>query len=128
MSILEKVVIIYVEDEPEVRAQIALFLRRRVKVLFEASNGEEGLKLIQEHDPDVVITDLEMPVMNGIDMIKKIREYYNGQKPIIVITGYMDDEHHTDLADAYLYKPINMHKLAEVIEELLVKYGKDNRK
>lgn len=123
---LEKVVIIYVEDEPEVRAQIALFLRRRVKELFEASNGEEGLALIQEHDPDVVITDLEMPVMNGIDMIKKIREYYNGQKPIIVITGYMDDEHHTDLADAYLYKPINMHKLAEVIEELLVKYGKSN--
>jgi len=125
MSALEKVVVIYVEDEIEVREQIVTFLKRRVKEIYEANNGEEGLRLIEEHDPDVVITDLEMPVMNGLMMIQKIREIYDGQKPIIVITGYMDDEHYTDLADAYIYKPIDMQKLVEVVKDLLTKYGKE---
>ena len=123
MSALEKVIVIYVEDEPAIRSQISTYLKRRVKALYEANNGAEGLELIKEHNPDVVITDIEMPVMNGLDMIKKIREIYDGTKPIIVITGYADDEHYTDQADAYIYKPISLHKLVEVMEELLAKYG-----
>jgi len=121
MSLIEKTTVVYVEDEPEVREQIAIYLQRRVKSLREAENGAEGLELVKECDPEVIITDLEMPIMNGLEMIKKIRELYDDKKKVIVITGYMDDEHYTDLADAYLYKPINLSNLVATIEELLAK-------
>ena len=122
---IEKSAVVYVEDELEVRKQIAIYLQRRVKSLHEASNGEEGLELVKQYDPEVIVTDIEMPVMNGLDMIKKIRELYDDKKKVIVITGYMDDEHHTDLADAYLYKPINLSRLVATIEELLSKQNKE---
>ncbi len=123
MSLLKESTVVYVEDEQEIRTQITIFLKRRVKAIYEAANGEEGLEKIKEHNPDVVITDIEMPVMNGLEMIKKIRELYDGSKPIIVITGYLDDEHFSSEADIYVYKPIDMYRLVEVIEEVLEKYN-----
>ena len=124
-NMLSSIVVVYAEDEYDIRNQVATFLRRRVKEVFEAENGKEGLELIKKHDPDIVITDLEMPVMNGLDFIKKIREFYNGGKPIIVLTGYSDDDHHTDLADYYIYKPIDLFNLLEVIKNLLLKNKSD---
>lgn len=119
MDSLKETVVVYAEDEVEVRAQVARFLRRRVKELHEAENGAEGLELIKDYNPDIIITDIEMPVMNGLEMIEKIREIYDGKKRIIVITGYMDDEHYTDMADVYLYKPLNLQHLIDAIEGLL---------
>jgi len=122
MDMLGKAVLIYVEDDIAIRSEVASYLSRRVKQIYQADNGAQGLALIEKYDPDVVITDLEMPVMNGLDMIKKIREIYNGNKPIIVITGYGDEEHYTELADAYIYKPINLKKLVETMERLIEEY------
>lgn len=121
MSKLKDIVIVYVEDEDAIRSKIASFLKRRVKGVYEASNGKDGVELIKEYNPHVVITDIEMPIMNGLEMIKVIRELYDGKKPIIVITGYKDEQHYTDEADAYLYKPINLHKLIDTIEMLIKK-------
>lgn len=121
-SPLKEIVVVYAEDELGVREQVSKFLGRRVKAIYEALNGKEGLELIKEHDPDLVITDLEMPVMNGIAMIEKIRELHDHKKPILVLTGYDDNEHYTDLADAYIYKPIDLRKLEEVIITLIQQY------
>jgi len=76
MNELQNISVVYAEDEDSVRAQVATFLSRRVKEIYSAQNGEEGLRLTKEHNPDIVITDLEMPVMNGLEMIKKIREEF----------------------------------------------------
>jgi len=119
MNELQNIVVVYAEDEDSVRAQVATFLGRRVKEIYSAQNGEEGFRLTKEHNPDMVITDLEMPVMNGLEMIKKIREEFGEGKPIIVLTGYDDDEHYTELADVYIYKPINLYKLETKMIELI---------
>jgi YesN/AraC family two-component response regulator len=119
MKELDSAVIVYAEDDVNVRSAIARYLLRRVKAVEEANNGEEGLTLIREYNPDVVITDLEMPVMGGLEMIKRIREEYGENKPIIIITGYNDREHYTEDADAILYKPIDLGLLMDTIKELL---------
>jgi len=121
-ELLKNLTAIFVEDEELVRINISQVLRRRIGSVFTAVNGEDGLNKIIEHNPDIVITDLEMPVMNGIVMIKKIREIYDHNRPIIVITAYKDEEHYTDLADAYLYKPVIIDELEALIIELVSKY------
>ena len=59
-------------------------------------------------------------------MIKIIREKYNRHYPIIVVTAYEDEEHKTNLADGYLYKPVDIDKLFEMIIKLVTEYK--NRK
>lgn len=121
MSSLESAVIVYAEDNVETREGIARFIRRRVKEVHEANNGQEGLELTRQYHPDAVLTDLEMPVMNGMEMIKKIREEFGPDTPIIVTTGYSDEEHYTDEANAFLYKPIQLDEILETMEKLLSK-------
>lgn len=124
-ELLKDLTAIFVEDEETVRNNIAHALRRRIGTVMTAVNGEDGLTQIQKHNPDIVITDLEMPVMNGIVMIQKIREIYDHNRPIIVITAYKDEEHFTDLADAYLYKPVIIEELEALIISLVKKYKQE---
>ena len=115
---------VYVEDEEAVRQQLTGILKLHLKEVYPAGNGKEGLEFIARHDPDVIITDLEMPVMDGLKLISEVRAKYNHHHPIIVLTGYDDDEHKHDGADCYLYKPLMTRELFEKIYELAIKYGK----
>lgn len=120
-NLLKEVTVLYVEDEEHVRHNIGLALKRRVKDIVMAENGQVGLEKFKEHHPDIIITDLEMPVMNGLEMIGKIREACKRDCPIIVITAYRDEEHYTKQADAYLYKPVIIEELETMIVRLLKK-------
>jgi len=122
-ALLKKLTVLYVEDEEPVRHNISLALKRRVGQVFTAENGKEGLEKTQEYNPDVIITDLEMPVMDGITMIREIRRIYEKDCPIIVVTAYKDEEHYTDLADGYIYKPV----IFEQLEEMIVNQVKKHR-
>ena len=123
-AVLKQLTVLYVEDEEAVRHNISMALKRRVGMVITAENGKEGLEKTQEYNPDVIVTDLEMPVMNGIVMIQKIREIYGPNRPIIVITAYRDEEHYTNLADGYLYKPVLFDKLEVMIADLVKKNKK----
>lgn len=116
---LKDITVLYVEDEENVRVSISRALQRRVGSVITASNGKEGLEIFEKRHPTIVVTDLEMPVMNGIAMIEKIREISGVKYPIIVITAYRDDEHYTSLADAYIYKPINFDELEQTVARLV---------
>lgn len=118
MPDLKDLTVVYVEDEELVREKIEKSLRRRVSQIHVAGNGKEGLELVQRSNPDLIITDLEMPVMTGLEMIKRIRQQAGAQKPIIVVTAYKDEEHFTELADAYVYKPVILVELIEVMTRL----------
>ena len=115
---------VYVEDEEAVLRQLTGILEHHLKEVYPARNGKEGLELIAEHDPDVIITDLEMPGMNGLEMISEVRRHYDHHHPIIVLTGYDDDDHKHPGADTYLYKPLKTRELFEKIYEQAVRYGK----
>ena len=112
--------IVYVEDNEEIRHLTAEYLENHVASLYTAGNGEEGLALLQEVEPDVVITDMEMPVMNGLDMIKKIREE-RPDIPIFVTTTYEDTLYLTEAIKYgithYIYKQSDPARLLDSIRD-----------
>jgi CheY-like chemotaxis protein len=78
---------LYVEDENFTREMCSEFLSRLVGFLICAKNGREGLDAYQERRPDIVVTDIQMPIMDGLEMVQEIRtrETGRGDKPVPVI-------------------------------------------
>lgn len=112
--LLKNLTVLFVEDEKLPRESIGRFLTTKVAAVHLATNGLEGLELFKLHHPDVVITDLEMPAMGGIEMIRRIRGMGDAL-PIIITTGYDDDQHRCDLADRILIKPIIFSTLLDAL-------------
>ncbi len=73
-NILKNLKVLFVEDEDLIREKTISSLKYIVNEVVEASNGEEALKKLESFTPDLIITDLEMPYMNGIEFIKNIRK------------------------------------------------------
>lgn len=115
---LERTKVLYVEDEQIIRESISRCLRRRIKELFLAQNGKEGLALFKEHNPDIVVTDIRMPMMNGLEMAMEIKNI-NCDTPIIITTAYNDEEYFLKAIDIgidkYIKKPINNTDLLNVL-------------
>ncbi|MBF0466856.1 MAG: response regulator [Nitrospirae bacterium] len=111
---LKALTVLYVEDEDITRESLGKFIRRRVKTLYVAENGKAGLEIFLKENPDVVITDIEMPLMNGHEMIEKIREH-SSNVPIIVTTAYNDEQHTSDAVNAVFIKPIIQDDLMRAI-------------
>ncbi|MBF0370594.1 MAG: response regulator [Magnetococcales bacterium] len=109
-ELLRSLSLLYVEDDPEIREQLAQFLSLRVGEVYLAENGSQGLEVYREKKPDVIITDLLMTGMNGLDMAQAIQEI-DPEVPIIVTTAYSDEEAFMrafDMGiDRYVMKPID---------------------
>lgn len=73
MDKLKKLKILYVEDDELIRENTQEILERKCDNVVSAENGLEGLKLYEEIEPDIIITDIQMPKMDGLSMIKKIK-------------------------------------------------------
>ncbi|WP_321468717.1 diguanylate cyclase [Halarcobacter sp.] len=119
-KILESATVLYVEDEDLIREEMYYFLNRYVKNLFIAKNGKEGLKLFHEKNPDIIITDIQMPVMNGLDMLKEIN---NRNIPVIITTAYSDIDFFLDAIelkiDKFIIKPIDLSEIITNIQDLV---------
>ncbi len=89
----EKIRILIADDHPIVRQglEITINAQNDMMLVAQASNGEEAVRLLKEHDPDVIIMDLKMPVKDGLSAIKEITELRPGV-PIMVLTSYSDDD------------------------------------
>ena len=113
--------ILYVEDEDGIRKQLTRFLEYFSSSLYLASNGKEGLELYKEYNPDIVITDIKMPIMNGIDMVKNIKNI-NPKQHIIFTTAHSESVFFIDAidmhVDGYILKPINLDKLEKKLEDI----------
>ena len=82
--------VLLVEDESLIRKGIRMTVNwgaLNCMVVGEAENGEEGLKAVSDLHPDLIITDLRMPKMDGLEMLKKLREEGN-EAAVIVLTAY----------------------------------------
>lgn len=104
---------LYVEDDAPTRAQLSRFLRRRVGHLVEASNGAEGLARFRAERPALVITDIEMPEVDGLAMAEEIRRL-DADIPIVVITAF-EEVHYLRRAievgvNQYVSKPVDVGK------------------
>lgn len=89
-----------------------------ISVVAEGKNGKQGLELIKEYKPDIVISDIKMPVMDGLDLVKAIKEQ-NIDTCIIMLSGYKDFEYAKEALEngayQYLLKPIDNQKLVESV-------------
>lgn len=117
---LQKTLLI-IDDESGIRELLSIFLRRYHFHVLEAENGQAGLELIQNNSIDLIILDLMLPDIYGIDLCKKIRQ--NSQVPILILTA-AQGELNTVLgfeagADDYLEKPFSTQILLSRIQAIL---------
>jgi YesN/AraC family two-component response regulator len=121
-ELFKNVTLLYVEDDPMTLEEVSFFLERYVKKLIIAKNGEEGLDLFIKHNPDMVITDIQMPIKNGLKMAEEIFKI-NSSVPIAVTSAYSDGSYLMNAIelgiDKYIIKPINMMEILAVIQKSL---------
>jgi CheY-like chemotaxis protein len=118
--------ILVVEDESSILAALTLLLDVEGYRVAEATNGQQGLERLAGFAPDLIITDYMMPFMDGVEMIRRIRQDPQfADVPVILISAALPhDVDLSGLADASLSKPTGIDRLLEVIERLL---GRDRR-
>ncbi len=117
--------VLYVEDDPATRDELAQILELWIDHVHTAENGQVGLERFRAVRPDIVVTDIQMPVLNGLAMSTRIRASHPDQ-PIIVLSAYNDVEFlfsAIDIGiDQYVTKPVNVErllaKLADMAEDI----------
>ncbi len=113
--------ILLVEDEPKVQFELKRFLQRYCSEVITANNGEEGLKLFKIHAPDIVVSDIKMPKMNGIDMAKNIKKLSPTQM-IVFTTAHNDNSYFLEAiemqVDGYILKPVDLVLLKKKMSDL----------
>lgn len=112
-----------VDDQTIVRSGLVQLIQISAehKVVFEASNGQDALEQLAKHTIDLLITDIQMPIMNGIELIKSIRQA-DSKPPILVLTTFDDSELLMQAikegANGFLLKDVDLSKLNHAISAL----------
>ena len=114
--------ILYVEDERLIRENTSLLLQTIFPDIETASNGLEGLNLYQNKPFDIVITDILMPELNGVTMVKKIKQI-NKYQSIIITSACEESNYLLELINLgvaqFLLKPIQTEQLLNIIYEVV---------
>ena len=116
--------ILLVEDFDDTRLMTKLWLTRKGYRVIEAENGIEAVDLAQREHPDLIIMDMMMPGLSGLDATRQIREYQSLQQtPIVAVSAYGADEYRARALDAgcdeYVATPFEPEALSQLIERLL---------
>lgn len=118
-NMLKNFTILYVEDDEMVRASAVEYLSRVAKEVLQAKDGKEAIKLWREYKPDIIISDISMPRLNGIDMASYIRAHDKNIQ-IVIATAHSDTEYLLKAVELqlvkYIIKPITKEKLIEALE------------
>lgn len=116
--------ILLVDDEEEVRKGIIRKMeweKLGFEVVGDAENGEEALEKVEQLQPNVVITDIRMPYMDGLALTKRIREKYPSIR-ILIFSGYDDFEYAQQAiklhVTEYILKPVNVEELSEILTKV----------
>jgi two-component system, OmpR family, response regulator VanR len=114
MEIFKKYTILYIEDDEGVRTINSRFLNRMFNELYEAKDGEEGYALYKKYHPDIILTDIKMPKLDGISLTKKIRQKDETTK-IIISTAFSEKDYLMDAIELklekYIIKPLTSRNL-----------------
>ena len=119
---VDMISLLYVEDEPVARNLIQKVISRKFPTMkiHSAEDGKAGLELFKKISPDIVLTDINMPMLNGIQMISEIRKL-NPKTEIIIITCHEKECYESDCVkigiSQYLNKPIQCEVLFNAIED-----------
>jgi len=114
------ITILYVEDEDEIREELLEILSLDFDNILTATNGEEGLELFKQHQADLVISDIQMPKMDGLTMCKNIQRI-NQDIPIILVTAFNEQNYIDEATDLrmphFISKPISIDELYNAIKD-----------
>lgn len=113
----EKPVILYAEDEDLIRMLVTKFLSKHFEVIT-ACDGSEALNLFKSAGADALITDLTMPNMNGLELIKAVKEMNSGL-PVFVTTAHAEEYENIEGVSRIYAKPIDCKSMIETIKEQL---------
>ena len=106
--------VLIVDDEPNARSGLEKLLRQEDYAVDAAADGVSALQIATEHPPDVVVTDLKMPKMDGMELLQKLRAMYQ-DVPVIVVTAFGEVATAVQAmrvgADDFLTKPVDFDAL-----------------
>lgn len=115
------ITVLFVEDEELLRAIYERILDKFVKRLYVAENGKEGLESYRIYKPDLIITDIMMPVMDGLEMVEHIRQKDTDVR-LVILSAYGEAEYFMDAikigVNSFLLKPVETKKLTSLVVEL----------
>src|SRR5690625_3167562 len=118
--------ILVVDDDRNIRNLVSIYLREQGFTVFQATNGEEALHVLEKEPCDIAIVDIMMPIIDGYELTQTIREYYD--IPIILLTAkdQIEDKEKGFLSgtDDYLVKPFELKELLYRIKTLFRLYEK----
>jgi len=119
--------ILLVEDEKDIRDNYIRYLKRHFLNVYEAKDGEEGYEIYKNKQPDIMIVDINLPKLNGLDLVKKVRENNQNIK-VIMITAYSDTSYLFDAIELklvkYLVKPVARKELKEALDLAVTEFLK----
>ena len=114
--------ILYIEDDKLTQRIVVSVLERYFSQIYIAKDGLEGLERYDELNPDIVLTDISMPYLNGMDMIKEIKKI-NPKQKVILFTSYSELDYFQSAIDMgvnkYILKPLDTHKMLLALEDVL---------
>lgn len=117
---LKDISILYVEDEAIIRDEFVEILEDEVRELYVGANGKEGLELYEKHKPDIIITDIGMPLMDGLSMSRSILDS-DPDIPIIISSAFNDTDYLMKAIQLgiqyYLLKPVKLKELFKTLEK-----------
>ena len=119
--------ILIVDDEELIIKTLSKLLERQKYEVLVAKSGQDALAIVEEEDFDLIIADVRMPGINGVETVRSIQDALEAKKrgkiPVIFITGYADDkieeEAKTLMPVDYIYKPFDMHELLDRAKEAM---------
>lgn len=120
--------ILYVEDETDLRQSVESYLKKIFDDVRVCVDGSDGLEAYKKRKPDIIISDILMPNMNGIEMLKIIKEIHPSQN-IIITSAYTESEFFIDSiklgVGSYIIKPINYDQMVEVLYTMVLKISQE---
>jgi len=119
----EKPILLFIDDNPDMRSYIRTSLENKY-VIHEAENGLQGLKIAKSIMPDIIVSDVMMPGLDGLQMCKKLKEDVNtSHVPVVLLTAKISDDYTIEGFDAgaddYIPKPFNPKVLHSRIKNIL---------
>lgn len=113
--------VLVVEDDDLIRGIFVDIIKSKGYSVLEATNGREALQIIGEHPINIIVSDMKMPVMDGMQLLRAVKTSYP-EIPVVVITGF--DNEYTEKqvlaagADAYVTKPFKVEDVSSTLQEV----------
>ncbi len=123
-NICKNLTLLYVEDEDKIRNLLKSAIENEFNEVITAGNGDEGFKKFKKYQPDIIVSDILMPVCDGLEMAKNVRAI-SKDIPIILFSAFSEKEKLLSAIDIgidkYLIKPVDIDELLSTVENIVSK-------